>query len=229
MLSIPESANIISQLATKYSLLNTKVVIATKQNPYNGNLPNAEYADASTLSSVLGTPVFAPLTMGINLSFNNKAPLPSSPPYGSAQTIASQPGGQYTDHITKRVYTVPTLTFQCVLINVTQTKKIVKTQIQGRDNSVKEYIGQDDYHITINGIINGANGQRPTQDIINLKKLLDAPIPVDVVSDYLRLLGIYTIVVEGYTFDQEAGGYSKQNFTINAISDTPTILQFITP
>jgi hypothetical protein len=116
------------------------------------------------------------------------------------------------------------LIFDTVLCTVSQAKKIVKTEIQGRDGTVKEYIGLDDYHIAINGIIVGSNGQRPMTQILALKKMLDAPISIPVVSSFLNNLGIYNVVIEDYTLPQEAGGWSKQDFTINAISDSPVEL-----
>ena len=85
----------------------------------------------------------------------------------------------------------------------------------------------DDYQVNINGIITGANGVHPADTVTELKKMLDAPVAIPVVSSFLNRLGIYNIVVNDYSIPQVAGGYSKQDFSINAISDAPLELQIV--
>ena len=174
---------------------------AEKDNPYKGSVPNLAYyqqADFPVATSALGTPVYT------NIVFK---------------------GGRYTNHITGSPTHFDDVELQTVLLGVSQAKKIVKTEIQGRDGTLKEYIGMDDYHITVNAIINGANGHYPAEDVQLLKQMLDAPVTIDVTCDYLLLLGIHCVVVESYSFAQEAGMYSQQKVSINCISDIPIILQ----
>jgi hypothetical protein len=113
------------------------------------------------------------------------------------------------------------------LIAVSRQKIIVKTPIQFRPGTVKEMIGSNDYDVTITGVITGENGQYPTQEVDQLKQFLDSNEPIDVVSEFLNNLGIFTIVIENFTLPQSAGGISKQEFTINAISDETILLQTI--
>lgn len=131
----------------------------------------------------------------------------------------------YETNIKGRFITTPNIKYYTVLLGVTQAKKIVKTEIQGRDGTVKEYIGMDDYGITINGVITAGNGYSPASDVSQLKQILDAPIPIPVASAYLNNLSITNLVIESYELAQEAGGYSYQTFTINAISDVPVELR----
>ena len=131
----------------------------------------------------------------------------------------------YTDINTKKVVTTRRMQFDAVLCTVSQAKKIIKTEIQGFNGTVKEYIGMDDYEVSINGIIAGANGVYPMENVLELKRMLDAPVPIPVTSNFLNNLDIFNIVVADYTLPQEAGGYSTQNFSISAISDTPLELQ----
>ena len=161
------------------------------------NIPQGPTPDAPVATSVLNTPVYT------NIRF-----LPKT----------------YTDNTGKSI-TTDDLTYDAVLITVSQSKKIIKTEIQGRDGTVKEYIGMDDYHVQVNGIITGSNGVHPAQDIARLKKMLDAPVAIDVVSAYLQNLGVHSLVVEDSTFAQEAGGYSYQTFSISFISDIPQQLR----
>lgn len=132
---------------------------------------------------------------------------------------------QYETKTKGKFENTPYLRFEAVLLTVSQAKKIIKTEIQGRDGCVKEYIGMDDYAVQINGVITGANGHYPEEEVAFLKQMLDAPIPIPVASTYLNNLGINLLVVESYELAQEAGGYSYQTFSISAISDVPQELR----
>lgn len=119
------------------------------------------------------------------------------------------------------------LRFESVLINVTQDKKIITTEIQGRDGTVKEYIGMGDFQVTVSGIISGKNGQRPSQQILALKKMLDAPIAVEVASSYLQMLDIHYLVLQNYEIGEQMGGYSYQTFSLFFLSDIQQELKFM--
>lgn len=150
------------------------------------------------LGTSLGTPVFADLLLK---------------------------GGQYTDNITGAVVTYPEIRMASVLLTVSFAARIVKTEIQGRDGTVKEYIGQDDAKITINGVITGYNGHYPAYEVSLLNEWRRAPVSKVVVSAYLQNLGINNLVVEGFDIPQISGGYSYQTFSINCISDAPVELK----
>ena len=117
------------------------------------------------------------------------------------------------------------LTYNAVLITVSQAKKIVKTEISGKNGTVKEYIGLDDYNVQVNGIITGLNGVHPKDEVAQLKKMLDAPVPIKVSCPYLQNLGIVNLVVDTYEIGQSEGGYSYQQFAISFIDDIPTELR----
>lgn len=117
------------------------------------------------------------------------------------------------------------LVYDTVLITVDQPKNIVKTPIQGRNGTVKEYISDGDYSVNIRLIIIGQNGVMPLQEISDLKKVLDAPVAISVNSRYLQNLGVDNLVVEGYNIPQIEGGYSIQPVEIRCLSDQPIELK----
>jgi nucleoside-diphosphate-sugar epimerase len=51
--------------------------------------------------------------------------------------------------------------FERALLKVTQDKNIITTKIMGKDGTIKEYIGLDDYKIQIEAFIYGYNGIYP--------------------------------------------------------------------
>lgn len=106
-----------------------------------------------------------------------------------------------------------------VLLTVSQSKKIITTEIQGRDGTVKEYIGLDDFQIQITGRLNGTYNVNPKDLTRQLKIILSAGQPLELTSWYLQNLDITDIVVKDFNFGQTEGEYSTQYFTINALSD----------
>lgn len=134
-------------------------------------------------------------------------------------------GGSYETNIAGQVVTFPSILLYAALISVTQAKKIIESEIQGRDGTVKEYIGMDDYQIEIVGTITADNGSTPDVDVIDLKRMLDAPVSIDVVCPWLQNLGITNVIVVGYSLPQDAGGAAYQTFSINCKSDFPVELR----
>lgn len=189
----------INDILRQYNLLNLPSTLPP-QKPFSGKVEAYTKDTPFQTLSPLGTPVMQDITF---------------------KSVT------YTDFITGYQRFTNDLVFQTVLLNVSQSKKIITTEIQGRDGTVKEYIGMDDYAITVNGIITGTNGQNPANEIIALKNMLKARVAIPVVNTYLNNLEIFSIVVKDFTLDQEPGGYSKQNFTINCMSDAEVILQII--
>lgn len=166
-------------------------VIISAISPYRGLIPQGEPADNPIATSNLGTPVYADLTFD---------------------------GGTYTDDAGNEIE-LNTLNFQTVLMLVEQQKNIVTTQIAGRDGTIKEYIGLDDYRITVQGIITGSNNVYPEDAVTSFIDILNAPVPIAVTSNYLTYFGITNVVVADYAFPQVEGVNSYQPFTLTLLSD----------
>jgi len=177
-------------LLLEYSKLqNVKIHDATN-SPYVIGKGNTQ--DKTDFVSKLGTPVYS------NIIFN------------SAQVFSND------GHI---IGFWEDFRVDDVLLQVSQSKKIVTTEIQGRDGTVKEYIGLDDFQVQITGRLNGKYNVNPKEDTKQLKEILDAGQPLAITNWWLQNLGITDIVVQNYSFEQTEGEYSTQYFTINAISD----------
>jgi len=113
----------------------------------------------------------------------------------------------YTDRNGNSI-TTPRMIFQSILVSVVFPRNIVKTKIQGRDGTVKEYIGEDDANITFTGILTGTkntygtksdpkgskvypggNGIYPGSQISDLMKVIKAPVAIPVICTHLQNLG----------------------------------------
>lgn len=128
----------------------------------------------------------------------------------------------------------PRLQFEAVLFEVRQVNNIVRTPIQGRSGTVKQYIGGGDWEIFVRGVIGGPNGHYPEKGIgaggddrytvDALLTALNSNIELDVNSWFLNKFGIYKIVILDKNFYQEEGTYSSQKFTFQALSDTDYVV-----
>lgn len=187
----------IGSLLRAYNMQNATYLVDGQANPYDGKIDQTSFVDPELYKSSLGTPVVTNVVLR---------------------------GGSYKNTSGQQIV-FNDITLNTVLVTVSQAKKIVMTEIQGYDGTVKEYIGLDDYQVTINGIITGPNGHYPQDEVNALHQLAKAPIAIKVTSRYLQNIDINMLVVKDFFYDQEAGGYSKQNFTLNCVSDAPLILQ----
>lgn len=186
----------VSQVLRAYNMPRTTPVF--NKNPYDSRVPEGELPDPAMYLSALGTPVVADITFM---------------------------GGSYTSEETGRVINYSEVVLSTVILTVGRPKRIIKTEIVGGpDGTIKEYINMDDFQVTINGVINGANGVYPFQEVAALHAICEAPVTIPVVSAYLQNFKIFNLVIDSYSMDQEQGGYSKQNFTLTCLSDKPVEL-----
>ena len=112
------------------------------------------------------------------------------------------------------------------LAEVNMTKNIVKTAVQGMDGTVKEYVSDGDYQVTIRGgLVSPFSYAYPKEDMQTLMALLKLNTPLTVISEYLLQFNIYELVVEDYSFSQKEGVQNVQLFEIKTVSDFPIELK----
>lgn len=133
-------------------------------------------------------------------------------------------GASYTDENNQNV-TFESLKIDLVLMTVNNQKNIVKTTLQGRNGTVKEYISDGDFSVKIEGKLFGDGAMNyPEGDVQKLIAVCLAPQAIQVNSDYLKLFDISNLVVETYDFPQTEGVRNYQEFTLNCVSDKELIL-----
>lgn len=149
------------------------------------------------------------------------------PIYGSLEFGNVEPDGsnEYTG-IDGNTYTFSNIIFPIAIVQAVQPKRIVKTDIQGLDGSIKEYIGMGDWDVTINAIVNMPADQAPIDFLNAINEIIKAPVPIPVTNYYLNNLGITYLVIEDVNLSQVEGEYSNQSIVITACSDVP-LLDFL--
>lgn len=114
------------------------------------------------------------------------------------------------------------LRIDTVLMDISQQRNIVTTAIQGRNGTVKEYISDGDYQITVRGILVEAGPyDYPAEQVRELLRLCRVQAAVQAVSPFLQLFQIYDVVITDYRLPQLEGYQNLQPFELTCISDTP--------
>tara|TARA_R110000796_G_scaffold55294_2_gene128850 strand:- start:3948 stop:4589 length:642 start_codon:yes stop_codon:yes gene_type:complete len=173
---------------------------------YKNNINQEEQDDEGPgTTSYLGTPVFADLVF-IPGEYKDKTG--ESIQYG--QILKNDAQGE-------------NFVINTVLIDVSQQKQIIKTNIQGVAGTVKEYISKGDYQLIIRGaLVSGSSVLYPTDQVQQLKEYLEAEVSLGVASRFLDdIFDVQNIVIESYNFPQREGYQDQQLFEISAISDEP--------
>ncbi|GAB3194717.1 hypothetical protein ABID22_000130 [Pontibacter aydingkolensis] len=112
-----------------------------------------------------------------------------------------------------------------VLVEISSSKNIVQTAINGMHGTVKEYISNGDYEVTISGAIVSKGKGFPAEEVRTLNNILHAPIAIKVESELLSLFSIYNLVVTSDSFPSREGYTNTQLFSFNALSDEPLELK----
>lgn len=102
--------------------------------------------------------------------------------------------------------------------NVIKRRYVAKSSNRG---SIKECWSQDDYEISISGVIIAEDAEKLAVHLSNLRKVCNMAESVEVVSEFLndpRTFGINRIAIENYDFPFTKG-LENQSFTIKAYSD----------
>lgn len=115
---------------------------------------------------------------------------------------------------------VADLFLQSAVVNISRTKNIVQTVVQGRDTSVKEYINSGDWMITVDGIIFRMGWQYPLEEVVFFNEYMEKNLPLEVTHEILNALGINQVVVTDYTLTKTRH-INCQAYSFNCVSDEP--------
>lgn len=113
------------------------------------------------------------------------------------------------------------------IVEISRQKKIVTTEIQGRDGSVKEFVSSGDYAVTIKGILasdptQGTEARRyPTAQVQALKELIDLPQALPVTGRLFKLFGIHNLVIMDHSWPSLPGFTNLQAYELRCLSDDP--------
>lgn len=117
-----------------------------------------------------------------------------------------------------------------VTMNISLQKELVKTALVGRAGTIKEYVADGDYQLSMSvGLVaTDDNGeiidQYPERAVAQLGEILGRAEALEVSSAFLDLFGIRHIVVTGFSARQMTHS-NRQVIEITALSDTEYIIE----
>lgn len=123
-----------------------------------------------------------------------------------------------------------TLVVNDAVVTVTQEKHIVRTTLVGLNGTIKEYICDGDYDISIAvGIVAvDAGGQivdeYPGEGVRKVKEFLSENKAIEVSSVFLEIFGIERMVVTRFSLRQETGS-NRQTIEVRALSDEDYVIK----
>ncbi|MBB6131328.1 DUF6046 domain-containing protein [Mucilaginibacter lappiensis] len=204
--AIPDANNNIAQTAASTGVFAVgQVVNQELQRLINSNQGSDPFQvqtlplPVSNITSVLGTPIFEQITLTV-------------PAIVTAGKITSP----------EKIYTLP----DWPLFDITGQRNVVKTPMQGKDGTVKEYISDDDYAITIRGfLINYDSWEYPEQQLQELMQVINAKVAIGITSQVFNLLDIHNIVIERWSFPAVEAYQNMQPFELECTSDQPVELE----
>lgn len=98
--------------------------------------------------------------------------------------------------------------------NIITRRRVNKGRVKG---SIKERWAEDDYAITIQGILIGSDRSYPDKDVAMLRKFCEAG-RVFILNPLLEILGISHMVIEKWDIPFTSGN-ENQNYTLSGYSD----------
>jgi hypothetical protein len=204
--AIPDASNNIANTAASAGVFAVGQVVNEKVHGLLNSLQGSDPFQVQTIpmpvsniTSVLGTPIYEQIVLTIPAIIT---------------------GGKVTSP--QKTYTLP----DWPLFDITGQRNIIKTPMQGKDGTVKEYISDDDYLITIRGfLINYDSPGYPEQQLQELMQVINAKVAIGITSQVFNLLDIHNIVIERWSFPAVEGYENMQPFELECTSDQPVELE----
>lgn len=109
------------------------------------------------------------------------------------------------------------------IVNIELQSTVVKTAVQGHAGTVKEFINNDDYVVTIRGLMVGTERNKLPEALLRdfRKWFCDKPKALGVEGKIFEIFGIHSLVVTGRTLPQLQGMMNTRPFELKCISDAP--------
>lgn len=172
--------------------------------------PSRQARDRKEYDSYLNTPVYGSFIFG---------------------NIQNKSANNYIDQFGETKSFTPLRFHECTF-QISQSKNIVTTALQGINGTVKEYASDGDLQISINGKISGvynsisdsfeSSSLYPSSYVQDLVAALKVPAHIPISNEILaKYFNTHYAVVTNYSFPRATAGMNYQDFTIDLISDRP--------
>lgn len=126
----------------------------------------------------------------------------------------------WTDLESNQIYRYDKFSLQSVQISVTKAKNIVKNFCAGREGSVKTYMSEGDYEISVAGVICETFNVFPDDQMNMIKEIVKAQVSIPIICSFLNdYFDIRFVVIENFSFAPKPGSINTVEFSMSLISD----------
>ncbi len=108
---------------------------------------------------------------------------------------------------------------ESAVLKISRSKEIVVTKVQGRDSTVKEFISNGDWEVSVTGLIANKGVGYPKREVKQFAEYLKAKRSLKVVHEKLNMLGIHELVITAYDLP-ESDFMNIQPYSFTALSET---------
>lgn len=116
------------------------------------------------------------------------------------------------------------LLLDTAIVTINQPRNIIKTAVQGLDNTVKEFISDGDFEVSVTGILASKTHEYPFDQVSLLRSYFKFKGSLKVVHPVLNSIGIYEIVIEEWNLPSSQFTNCAA-YSFKAISETPVNLK----
>lgn len=124
------------------------------------------------------------------------------------------------------------LKFHECTFQISQQKNIITTTLQGYNGSIKEYVSDGDFVISIDGQLSGiynnttrsfkSSSLYPEDYVRSMVRAISVPSAIPVSNNILStIFNVNFVVVTSFSFPRNTAGLNYQKFQLNLISDRP--------
>lgn len=113
--------------------------------------------------------------------------------YGSSSSLAGMPLFQPLTFLGEDGQ--EDLLLESAVLELSRTKNIITTSIQGRDTTVDEFINNGDWQINVTGILCANEARYPLDELLEYQKFMDRNRSIKIQHEILNALGVYEIVI----------------------------------
>ena len=112
------------------------------------------------------------------------------------------------------------LQLQSAVVSVNLEKNIVETQVSGRNGTIKEYISDGDYSISIDAKITELFNVIPFDQMERWRRIAGAPESISIISKFLNnIFDIFNVIITRFTINNIPGSLNEIDLRIELKSD----------
>ena len=111
------------------------------------------------------------------------------------------------------------------LVSIRKAKKIVETEVPGRNGTVKEMMGYMDAEITIAGTLQGANKDQLNDQIQLIIDLFSKEYALSIECERTEQFGIEKVVLADYTLPMLKGNPAREEYSLRLQEDKELSLE----